>query len=327
MRRREFIALVGGAAVAWPQAVRGQQTSLPVIGLLATGSPESDAARVVAVRQGLSDTGFVEGQNIVIEYRWAEGRNDRLSALVDDLVRRQVSVILPTGGTPAALAAKAATPAIPIVFVVGADPVTLGLVTSLNRPGGNVTGVTILASELAPKLAELVRELVSTPSTVALLVNPANPASEAISQSLHSAANTLGFRLHVVNASTDPELDVVFETLTQLRAGALVIAPDPFFTARCERLAGLVVHHALPAIYAQREFAAAGGLMSYGGGLKDAYRKAGVYTGRILKGEKPADLPVQQSTKVELVINLKTAKALGLTVPASLLARADEVIE
>jgi putative ABC transport system substrate-binding protein len=326
MRRRQFIALMGAAA-AWSGAAYAQQPALPVVGFLGGGSPDTDANRVFSLKQGLSDTGYVEGRNFAIEYRWAEGSYDRYPALLADLVHRQVTVIVSSGGTPAALAAKAATTTIPIVFQLGVDPVTVGLVASLNRPGGNLTGVTILSVEVGPKRLELLHELVPTATVVALLVNPTSPLTEALSRDAQAAARTLGLELHVLHASTERDFDTVFANLVQLRAGALVIGGDVLFANFSNQLAALALRHAVPAIFQFREFAAAGGLMSYGTSLTDVYRQIGVYTGRILKGEKPAELPVQQVTKVELIINLKTAKALGLTVPLSLLGRADEVIE
>jgi putative ABC transport system substrate-binding protein len=326
MRRREFIALFGAAA-AWPLAARAQQSAMPVIGFLSGGSPDPFAHLVRAFRQGLSETGYVEGQNLAIEFRWAEGQYDRLPALVADLVRRQVTVLAATT-TPAALAAKAATTTIPIVFATDGDPVQLGLTASLSRPGGNVTGVTQLNVEVGPKRLELAHELIPAATVIALLVNPTNPLAEAISKDLQAAARILGLQLHVLHASTERDFDAVFTALVQLRAAALVIgSADPLFGSRAEQLGALALRHAVPAIYQFREFAAAGGLVSYGGRFTDSYRQVGVYTGRILKGEKPADLPVQQSTKIELILNLKTARALGLTVPLPLLGRADEVIE
>jgi putative tryptophan/tyrosine transport system substrate-binding protein len=327
IRRREFITLVGSAAV-WPFAARAQQPAMPVIGFLGSESPDLFAGRLRAFRQGLSKTGYVEGRNVAIEYRWAEGQYDRSAVLAADLVRRQVTVIATIGGTPGALAAKAATTSIPIVFQIGIDPVQVGLVASLAQPGGNVTGVTTLAVEVGPKRLELLREVVPTATIIALLINPTNPALAAtLSKDLQIVARTLGLELHVLHASTERDFATAFATLVQLRAGALVIGTDAFFNSRSEQLAALALRHAVPAIYQYPEFAAAGGLMSYGSSYADAHRLAGVYTGRILKGAKPADLPVQQATKVELIINLKTAKALGLTVPPTLLARADEVIE
>jgi putative ABC transport system substrate-binding protein len=279
-------------------------------------------------RQGLTEASYVEGKNVTIEYRWAEGRNDRLPALAADLVHRQVTVIVTIGSTPAALAAKAATTTIPIVFQVGSDPVAVGLVASLSRPGGNLTGVTNLNIELGPKRLELLHEVVPTATIVGLLVNPTSPnLTEASTRDLQAMARTLGLQLHVLHAATERDFDTAFATLSQLQAGALVIGPDAFFISRSERLGALTVHHAVPAITLYREFAAAGGLMSYGGNTKDADRQAGIYAGRVLKGERPSDLPVLQTSKVELTINLKTAKALGLTIPQSILGRADEVIE
>ena len=323
MRRREFIGLLGAAA-AWPQAASAQPQAMPVIGFLSGVSPGLWAGRVRAFGEGLSETGYVEGRNVTIEYRWAEGQYDRLPALAADLIRRRVTVI--TANNPAARIVKAATATIPIVFTTGGDPVSEGLVASLSRPGGNVTGVTSLNAEVAPKRLELLHEVVPT-ATIGLLVNPTNPSAETVSKDLQAAARTLGLQLQILHASTERDIETVFATSSQLRARALVIATDAFFFSRSEQLAALTLRHALPAISQFREFAAAGGLMSYGGSFAETYHRAGVYTGRVLKGEKPADLPVQQATKVELIINLNTAKALGLTLPLSLLGRADEVIE
>jgi putative tryptophan/tyrosine transport system substrate-binding protein len=327
MNRRELIALLGGAAATWPLRARAQQAVMPVVGFLSARAPGEARHLVAAVLQGLKDTGFVEGQNVAIEYRFAGNPNEPLSALAADLVRRQVTVIVATT-TPAALAAKAVTTTIPIVFEAGFDPVQLGLVASLNRPGGNITGVTQLNQALAPKRLEFLHELVPKARVMARLFNPANPASaDAQSSEVLAAAHNLGLELHVMNASTEGDFAGVFADLIQVRAGGLVIDSDSFFTAQQEQLAALAVRHAVPAVYETREFVAAGGLLSYGGSLTDAYRLAGVYAARILKGEKPGELPVQQATKVEMFLNLKTAKALGITVPLPLLGRADEVIE
>ena len=327
MKRRQFITLLGGAA-AWPLAARAQQPAMPVIGFLGAESPDPWASRVRAFRHGLSETGYVEGRNVAIEYRWAAGQNDRLPALAADLVRGGLNAIVTPGSTPATLAAKAATKTVPIVFYVGGDPVELGLVASLNRPGGNLTGVTTLTSEVGPKRLQLLYELVPRAAIVALLVNPTNPdLAEPATKDLQAAARTLGVQLHVLHASAERDFDAVFSSLVQQRVSALVIVNDALFSTRVEKLAVLAIRHAVPAVYQFREFVAAGGLMSYGTGFIDAFRQVGVYTGRILGGEKPADLPVQQTTKAELIINLKTAKALGLTVPTALLVRADEVIE
>jgi putative ABC transport system substrate-binding protein len=325
--RRQFITLLGSAAAAWPLAARAQQPAMPVIGLLNSWAPNDSPQLLAAFRQGLTDTGFVEGRNVAIEYRFAENRNERLPALAADLVRRQVTVIA-TAGTPAALAAKAATTTIPIVFEIGTDPVKLGLITSLNRPGGNVTGVTNLTLQMAPKRLELLHELLPAATVMALLVNPTDSVlAETTTRDLQAAAHSLGLKLHVLNASTERDFDAVFAKLIELRAGELVIGPGPFLVARQEQLAALALRHAVPAVFEYREFVAAGGLMSYGGSITDTYRLAGVCVARILKGEKPSELPVQQVTKVELFLNLKTAKALGITVPLPLSGRADEVIE
>jgi len=329
VKRRAFTTLIGGAAassLAWPLAAQAQQPAMPVIGFLGSESPQLFAGRLRAFRQGLKETGYVEGQNVVVEYRWAEGQYDKLPELAADLVRRQVSVIAATS-TPANLVAKAATKTIPVVFTTGSDPVQLGLVTSLNRPGGNVTGVTQLAEEVTPKRVELVRELIPTARVIGFLVNPGNSRAEAMTAASRNAATTLGLQLEVLHASTEAELDAAFSSFRRTRADALVVGGDAFFNSHDELLASLSIRYSLPSVSQNHEFAAAGGLISYGGSLPDSYRLAGVYTGRILKGDNPADLPVQQSTKVELIINLKTAKALGLTVPASLLGRADELIE
>jgi putative tryptophan/tyrosine transport system substrate-binding protein len=325
MKRREFISLLG-AAVVWPLAARAQPAAMPVIGFLNGASLDGYAHMVAAFRQGLKETGYVEGQNVAIEYRWADGQYDRLPGLAADLVRRHVSVIAATS-TPANLVAKAATSTIPIVFTTGSDPVQLGLVASLNRPGGNITGVTQLTEEVGPKRVELAHELIPTATVIGLLVNPGNSLAETMTATSRAAAATLGLQLNVLHASTEAEIDDAFSALLQMRAGALAIGGDTFFNSRAELLAALSIRHSMPSVYQNHEFAAAGGLISYGGSLMDSYRLAGVYTGRILKGDNPADLPVQQSTKVELIINLKTARALGVTVPLALSGRADELIE
>lgn len=327
MRRRDLITLFGSVAVAYPFAVRAQQSAMPVIGYLGSASAEQWAERLRAFRQGLSEAGFVEGQNIAIEYRWADGHYDRLGALVDDLVRRQVAVIVTPGSAPAALAAKAATRTIPIVFETGVDPVAVGLVDSLNRPGGNVTGAAAIGFELGPKRLELLHELVPAATTVALIVNPANLGTEELNKLIQSAAGALGLQLLVLSASTASEIDSAFARFAHLRVGGFLTSPDPFLNSRSAQLVALMIRYAVPANFHLRAFAVAGGLMSYGTPIAETHRLAGLYTGRILKGEKPADLPVQQSTKVELIINMRTAKALGISVPVSLLGRADEVIE
>ena len=325
MRRREFIGVLSGAAVALPLAARAQQSTMPVIGFLNGSSSEGYAPRVAAFRQGLKEAGYVEGRNVAIEFRWAEGHYDRLPEMAADLARRQVSVIV--ANTPANLIAKATTGTIPIVFTTSSDPVQVGLVASMNRPGGNVTGISQLNVEVGPKRLELAHELMPSATDVALLVNASNPVAAAVENGMQAAAISLGLRLQVINASSDAEVETAFAGFSRLKAGVLVIGTDAFFNGLIERLAALATRHVVPTIYQYSEFTAAGGLMSYGGDLNDSYHLAGVYTGRILKGEKPADLPVQQSTKVELLVNLKTAKALGITVPLSLLGRADQVIE
>jgi putative ABC transport system substrate-binding protein len=326
VNKRQFITLLSGAA-AWPLAARAQQPAMPVIGFLNVSSAEGYRPMVAAFRQGLQESGYVEGQNVAIEYRWAEGRGDRLGAMAADLVRRQVTVIAATT-SPAALAAKAATTVIPIVFETGGDPVELGLVTSLGRPGGNITGVTQLTVGLVSKQLEALHEMLPTRRVMALLVSPTNPAgAEVASREGLSAARALGLDLHILNASAESDFDGIFPKLIELRAGGLVISADALFSSRSEQLGALTARRAVPAVYKGREFVVAGGLMSYGNSIVDSYRLAGTYTGRILNGGKPADLPVQQATKIELYINLKTAKALGLTFPLSLLGRADEVIE
>jgi putative ABC transport system substrate-binding protein len=327
MRRREFITLLGGTAVAWPLVARAQQPATPVIGFVNVASPQGYAQPLSAFLKGLGETGYVDGHNVTIEYRWAEGRIDRLPAIIADLVHSQVAVIAATS-TPAALAAKQATTTIPIVFEMGGDPIQLGLVASLSRPGGNVTGVTQMSEEVAPKELELLHELLPAVRVLALLVNPADPAlSETQSSAFLSAAHALGLELHILSATTESDFDAVFAKVSLLRAGGLMITTDALFTSHSDQLGALAARHTVPAIYKGREFAAAGGLMSYGSDVADSYRLAGTYTGRILKGDKPGDLPVQQATKIELIINMKTAKALGITFPLTLLGRADEVIE
>jgi putative tryptophan/tyrosine transport system substrate-binding protein len=328
MRRREFISLLGGTAASWPLIARAQQsTAMPVIGFVHSAIPRRFAGFVREFHQGLSEAGYVEGHNVAIEYRWAENQYDRLPAFVADLVRRQVTVIAALG-TPEAQAAKAGTATIPIVFITANDPIRLGFAASLNLPGGNLTGVTTLNLEVGPKRLELLRELMPIATNVAALINPSSAVNaERLSSDLEAAAQILGLKVDVLKASTERDFDTVFETLVRQRVQGLVIGTNNFFTSRSEQLAALALRHAVPAVYQYREFVAAGGLMSYGGSLTDLYRTAGLYVGRILKGEKPADLPIQQSTKVELRINLNTAKALGITVPLPLLGRADEVIE
>jgi putative tryptophan/tyrosine transport system substrate-binding protein len=326
MNRRAFITLLGGAVAAWPLAARAQQAAMPVIGFLNSASPGPYASNVAAFRQGLKEAGYVDGRNVAVEYRWADGQYDRLPAMAAELIRRPVAVIAATS-TPAALAAQKATTVIPIVFTTSSDPVHLGLVASLSRPSGNVTGVTQLNVEVAPKRVELLHELVPAATIIALLVNPTNPNAGTVASDLQAAARARGLRSDVLHASTEREIESAFATLSRLHADGLVIGSDVFFNTRTEQLAALAVRHAVPAIYHNREFVASGGLMSYAGSIADSYRHAGLYTGRILKGEKPAELPVQQATKVELIVNLKAAKALGLTVPLALLGRADEVIE
>ena len=326
--RRELLAALGGAAAAWPLTARAQQAErMPVVGFLHDSWPEPRANLLAAFRQGLSEVGFVDGRNVMIEYRWAQDQLDRLPGLVGDLVRRQVAVIVAVGGPGPALAAKAATDAIPIVFQAAADPVKLGLVGSINRPGANATGVTYFTAELGPKRLGLLRELIPGGADVVVLVNPQSPVADSALKDMQAAAAAVGQQLSVLHASNNQEIYAAFPAMVQKRAPALVIIPDALFTGRRVQLATLAARYAIPAIYSSREFAEVGGLMSYGANLADLYRQIGTYTGRILKGEKPADLPVWQPTKFELVINVATAKALGLTVPPNLLARADEVIE
>jgi putative ABC transport system substrate-binding protein len=325
LRRREFITLLGGAA-AWPLAARGQQPAMPVVGYLNNGSPESDASRLTGLRRGLNQSGYVEGRNLVIEYRWAGNQADRLPALAADLVQLRVAVIV-SPGLVATLAAKAATTSIPILFGVAADPVQLGLVASLNRPGGNLTGFNNAAQELGAKGLALLHELVPGAATIGFLENPNNPAVELTTRDVLAAAPVIGLKVQILKASTDREIDAAFVSLVQARTGALFVAPDAFFNNRIEQIVALAARYAIPTLYPSREFVAAGGLISYGASLIEQYRQVGNYAGRILKGEKAVDLPVQQITKIELIINLKTAKALGLQIPDRLLSLADEVIE
>jgi len=326
MNRRDFITLLCGTTAAWPLAARAQQPVMPVIGYLNNGSPESDTHRLTGLRRGLNQTGYVEGRNLVIEYRWAANQAERLPALAADLVQLRVAVIVAPGLLPA-LAAKAATTSIPIVFGIGTDPVQLGLVASLNRPGGNLTGYNAFAGELGPKGLALLHDLVPSIATIGFLGNPNNPVSELTARDVQAAAPAIGLQVQMLKATSDREIDVAFVSLVQSRIGALFVGNDAFFNSRIEQLVALTARHAIPAMYSLREFAAGGGLMSYGPSLTEEYRQVGLYAGRILKGERPADLPVMQPTKVELIINLKTAKTLGLEVPAKLLALADEVIE
>jgi putative ABC transport system substrate-binding protein len=326
MKRREFITLLGGAVAAWPLAARAQQPSMPVVGFLGLTSPDTLAERLRFFRQGLKDTGYLEGENVAVVYRWSEGEHDRLRELAAEFVRRQVAVIV-TIGPSAARAAKAATATIPIVFVAPEDPVRLGLVASLARPGGNLTGINIFSAELVAKRLELLRELVPTTRRVAVLVNPAGPTAETTLSDVESAARAMGLYIQILQASTSPEIDAAFASLAREQHDAVFVAPDPFLTSRRVQFANLAARHVVPMTSATREIAEVGGLMSYGTNLADAWRQLGVYVGRILKGAKPADLPVLQATKFELVINAQTARMLGLTVPPTLLATADEVIE
>jgi putative tryptophan/tyrosine transport system substrate-binding protein len=326
MRRREFIALVGGAAVAWPLTAQAQQSTIPVIGYLSIGSLETDTSRLTGLWRGLNETGYVEGRNCAIEYRWAGNQTDRLPALVADLIQLQVTVLVAAGVVPA-LAAKAATTSVPIVFVMAADPVQLGLVASLNRPGGNLTGFNGLSGEFGAKALALLHELVPSTATVGFLGNPSNPIFELTTKDLLAAASVIGVKVQLLKAGTDREIDAAFMSLVQAGTGALLVEGDAIFNSRLEQVVALAARHAIPTMYSLREFVVAGGLVSYGNSLMEMYRQIGLYTGRILKGEKPADLPVQQETRIELIINLKTAKTLGLEVPDSLLALADEVIE
>src|SRR5262245_31794814 len=327
MQRREFITLLGGAVVAWPLAARAQQGAMPVIGFLGAPSPSPYARYVAAVHQGLKEAGYIEGQNVAIEYRWADGHYDRLPALAADLVNRPAAVIVPIGGTPAVVVAKAATSNVPIVFMFGADPVERGLVASLNRPAGNLTGVAIMGVELEAKRLELLRELVPGSALIAMLVNPSNAQAETQARELERAARAVGQRVLILGASIQDELETAMATLVRERAGALLVGADTFFTSQPTLFVVLTARHAIPAIYPWRSYVDAGGLMSYGASLLDAYRQMGAYTGRVLKGEDPANMPILQPTKFELVINLKIAKAISISIPQSLLALADEVIE
>jgi putative ABC transport system substrate-binding protein len=327
MKRREFITLLGGAAATWPMAARAQQAAMPVIGFLNSASAAEWSRFVAAFRRGLNETGYVEGRNVAIEYRWAEGDYSRLPALTADLVRQQVKVIVATGGTTSALAAKHATSTIPIVFTTGEDPVKDGLVAGLNRPGGNATGVYVLTSDLMAKRLEILREVVPNASVIAVLVNP-NSATAAVQlAAVQDVERSTGQQMRILRASSEHELDTAFDSIVQTQLQALIVAADPFFSSKRDQLAALAARYRLPAIYEWREFVEAGGLMSYGSKLADGYYQAGIYTGRILKGERPADLPVMQLSKVEFVINLKTARSLGLTFSLPLIGRADEVIE
>jgi putative tryptophan/tyrosine transport system substrate-binding protein len=326
LKRRTFITLLGGAVAAWPLAVRAQQPAIPVIGYLSVGSPESDASRLTGLRRGLNQVGYVEGRNFVIEYRWAGNQADRLPALAADLVQLRVAVIVAAGVLPA-LAAKAATASTPIVFIVAADPVQFGLVASLNRPGGNLTGFNAYSGELGAKGLALLHELVPSTATISFLGNPNNPIFELTTRDLLAAARIIGLKVEVLKAGTDSEIDAAFASAVQERTGALLVESDPLFITRIERVVALAARHAIPTMYSLREFVVAGGLICYGTSLIESFRQIGLYTGRILKGEKPADLPVIQATKFALIINLKTAKALGLQIPDRLLALADEVIE
>jgi putative ABC transport system substrate-binding protein len=327
MRRREFITILAGVAGIWTLDARAQQSDIPVIGFLSSASPKAYAGRVAGFRKGLNESGYIDGQNVTIEFRWAQGQYDRLPMFAADLVQQKVAVIVSSGGDVAALSAKAATSSIPIVTVSGSDPVKAGLVASFNRPGGNVTGASFVATELETKRLEILRDVVPAAAVIGVLINPSNPAAESRSKDLQMAARTLERNIHIVSASSESDLETAFATLIQQRADALLISTDSFFTSQRDRLVGLAARHALPTIYPWREFVEAGGLVSYGPIIDEVYRQVGIYTGRILKGERPADLPFLRPTKFELVVNLKTAAALGLTIPPLTLARADELIE
>ena len=327
MKRRQFITLLGGAAANWPLTARGQKAAMPVIGILNSGSPDASASLIQSLRTGLGETGFVEGQNLTIDYRWSNGRYDVLPALAADLVRERVAVIVAGGTAAPALAAKAATATIPIVFTSGDDPVKIGLVPNLNRPDGNVTGVHFFLTELSAKKLGLLRDLMPQLAVIGLCLNPSSQNAGAQLADVQVAARELGLRIEVANASNEREIDSAFATLAERKIGAVIVTSDPFFFTRRNQMIGLAAHHRIAAVFPFRTFVADGGLMSYGTSITDAYRQAGVYVGRVLKREKPADLPVVQSTKFELVINLKTAKALGLTFPSGLISIVDEVIE
>jgi putative ABC transport system substrate-binding protein len=327
LRRREFITLVGGAAASWPVGAQAQQAGMPVVGLLSSTSPDTYAHVVAAFHKGMNETGFFQGQNVIVEYRWADGHYERLPRLATELVGRHLDVIATVGGTVSALAAAGATATIPVVFTIGGDPVSLGLVASLARPGGNVTGVSVLSTAVVAKRLELLNELLPTTVAVAMLVNPHDPNAQSDISEAHAAAQSLRKHIHILNVTDEPELVSAFATATELGAGALLVGGDPFLTSHRDQIVMLAARHRLPSVYQWREFVTAGGLMSYGSLITEAYRQAGIYTSRILQGTKPMDLPVQQMTRIELVINMKTANVLGLTFPITLLGRADEVIE
>ena len=327
MQRRQFITLLGGTVATWPPAAGAQQSAMPVIGYLGAETLSAFASRITAFRQGLGESGYVEGRNVAIEFRWAEGQHNKLPALAAELVGRQVTVIVAPGGAPAAIAAKSVTTTIPIVFEMGADPIATGLVDSLNRPSGNVTGVSSLSVEVTPKRLEFLHELIPTADSFAVVFNPTSPTADSQLRNLQAFASARGLQIHVLQASSEQEVDAVLATLPQLQVAGLVFASDTMFGTHGEPLATLTVRHAVPAIHQSRDFTIAGGLMSYGGSFFKSHRQAGIYTGRIIRGDQPSDLPVQEVTKVELFINLKTAKTLGMTFPLSLLGRADQAIE